>query len=328
MTVLILRALGLGDLLTAFPALRALARAFPHARRVLAAPASLTPLALRSGAVDEVLPAAPLAPLDGVRERVDVAVNLHGRGPESHRVLLALTPQRIVAFAHPAIAESAGSPTWRADEHEVARWCRLLGESGSPADPSELDLDVPPGPVPDGANGATVVHPGAAHAARRWPPHRWADVARAEAAAGRSVVITGTREEAPLARAVAGLAGIPSSAVLAGRTDLLGLARVVKAAARVVCGDTGIAHLATAVRTPSVVLFGPTAPDRWGPPPDRTRHRVLWAGTTGAPNAARTDPGLLRITPDVVIAALDELRVREAASRRSRRRRLARCRSR
>ena len=306
MTILVLRALGLGDLLTVIPSLRALARAFPHHRRVLAMPRTLTPLAMLSGAVDEVLDAAPLQPIDWSGGAVDVAANLHGRGPESHRVMLDLAPARLIAFAHPAIAASHGAPRWRADEHEVRRWCRLLSESGIAADPSALDLDVP-GPHAAGAAGATLVHPGAAHPARRWPADRWAAVARAEVRAGRRVIITGDRSEAPLAQEVAARAGLPPDVVLAGKTDVLDLARLVKAAGRVVCGDTGVAHLATALRTPSVVLFGPTAPERWGPPPGRPWHRVLWAGRTGAPNAARVDAGLLRITPSAVTAALDEL---------------------
>ncbi|MDP8936461.1 MAG: glycosyltransferase family 9 protein, partial [Actinomycetota bacterium] len=96
-------------------------------------------------------------------------------------------------------------------------------------------------------------------------------------------------------------------AVLAGRTDVLELAAAVAAAARVVCGDTGMAHLATALGTPSVVLFGPTPPHRWGPPPERPRHRVLWTGRTGDPHGARPDPGLLQIPVAAVLDALGHL---------------------
>lgn len=302
-----LRALGLGDLLTAVPALRALAGAFPGHHRVLAAPRSLAPLAGLTGAVDAVVDTAPLAPLRAALADADVAVNLHGRGPQSHRVLLGAAPRRLVAFRHPAVPATDGSARWREDEHEVTRWCRLLSDSGIPADPRRLDLDVPAGPEGGAGPGTTVVHPGAASPARRWPARRWAAVARAESRAGRRVVVTGDRPEERLARAVAAEGGLPPTAVWAGRTDLLGLARLVAAADRVVCGDTGVAHLATAVRTPSVVLFGPTSPARWGPPADRPWHRALWTGGTGDPHGASADPGLLRIGVDDVLAALADL---------------------
>ena len=304
--LVVLRPLGLGDFLTSLPALRALADAFPGHRRVLAAPAVLEPLAAMSGAVDEVVDTDPLVPLCSSLRGADIAVDLHGKGPASQRVLLAARPRRLVAFANPAVPETRGFPGWRDDEHEVERWCRLLAESGIPADPGRLDL-APPAPPPDGARGATLVHPGAAFPARRWPPERWAAVARSEVEAGRSVVVTGGPEEVELAHEVAGLAGLPPSAVRAGQTDLAELAGLVGAAARVTCADTGVAHLATAVRTPSVVLFGPTSPRRWGPPPDRPWHRVLWAGTTGDPHGREPDPGLLAISAEQVIDALADL---------------------
>lgn len=291
------RALGLGDFLTGVPALRALRRAFPEERLVLAAPRALAPLAALSGAVDAVVDTAPLGPAP---VGAALAVNLHGRGSQSHRVLQAAQPGRLIAFACPAAGHCG--PVWRAGEREPARWCRLLGESGIPADPDELDLAPPAARSP--APGATVVHPGAASPARRWPPERWAAVARAEAAAGRQVVVTGSPDERPLAGRVAAAAGLSDSAVLAGRTDLAGLAAVVAAAGRVVCGDTGAAHLATAYRVPSVVLFGPTPPQEWGPPPGRPWHRALWAGRRGDPHAGVADPGLLAIGVDAVLAAL------------------------
>jgi ADP-heptose:LPS heptosyltransferase len=95
--------------------------------------------------------------------------------------------------------------------------------------------------------------------------------------------------------------------VWAGRTDVVTLARLVAAAGRVVCGDTGVAHLATALRTPSVVLFGPTPPSLWGPPSDRPWHRALWAGGTGPAHGPHADPGLLRISVEDVLGALASL---------------------
>jgi ADP-heptose:LPS heptosyltransferase len=310
-TVLVLRALGLGDFLTALPALRALGDALPAHRRLLAMPAALAPLARVAGVADAVLDAQPLLPLAALPTPPDVAVNLHGCGPESHRILLATRPRRLLAFAHPDVPESAAGPTYRPDEHAVHRWCRLLESYGIPTDPTRLDL-LPggarlPRSAPAAARGATLIHPGAASAARRWPAERFAAVARAERRAGRGIVVTGHAEERPLALSIARAAGVDDSAVVAGRTSPLELAALVAAAGRVVCGDTGVAHLATALRTPSVVLFGPVPPALWGPPPERPWHRALWRGRRGDPHGASIDAGLSMIGVEDVLRALDEL---------------------
>jgi ADP-heptose:LPS heptosyltransferase len=305
--LLVLRALGVGDLLTAVPSLVALARAFPRHRRQLAAPCALAPLLELLPGGFTLVPTEPLARLSSSLARPAVGVNLHGRGPESSRVLLDARPRRLLSFFHPEVAETEGMPRWRPGEHEVERWCRVLHELGVPAHPRQLDIHRPSGVAPRGADGATVIHPGAASPARRWPAERFSVVARAERLHGRRVVVTGSPDEVSLAREVAAQAGLEDEMVLAGQTDLAALARVVAAAGRVVCGDTGIAHLATALGTPSVVLFGPTSPLEWGPPADRPRHRVLWSGTTGDPHGAEPDPGLLEVGPATVIEALARL---------------------
>jgi ADP-heptose:LPS heptosyltransferase len=301
--VVVLRALGLGDLLTAVPALRGLRRAYPGHRITLCTPAALTPLAQLTGAVDEVHDARPLEPLGDELAGCDLAVNLHGRGPESHRVLESISPLATIAFRHPEVPWSLDGPDWLADEHEVLRWCRLLESSGIAADPADLHLELP-----DSARDArlTLIHPGAASRSRRWPAERFAAVARDEEARGRSVLITGGARERELARRVAEMAGLRPGAVVAGGTSLLDLTRLVARAGRLVCGDTGVAHLATALRTPSVLLFGPVSPAHWGPL-DEERHVVLWAGMTGDPHGGAPDPGLLRIEVEQVLEALDEL---------------------
>ncbi|MEA2143019.1 MAG: hypothetical protein QOI64_1449 [Solirubrobacteraceae bacterium] len=280
------------------PALRALASAFPDEELVLCAPRAIEPLARLTGAVDRVADTRELEPLPRASRGASVLANLHGRGPQSHMLALAAEPARLIAFEHSDVPQTHGLPAWRADEHEVARWCRLLAQSGVPADPGALDLPSHGLPVPDGARGATLIHPGATSGARRWPAERFAAVARAEREAGRHVVVTGSTSEAELAEAVGG------DIALAGRTGLLELAGAVAAADRVVCGDTGIAHLATAFGTPSVVLFGPTPPARWGPPADRPQHRVVWHGGSGDPHGDRPHAGLLSISVDQVTDAL------------------------
>jgi ADP-heptose:LPS heptosyltransferase len=305
--ILVLRALGVGDLATAVPALRGLRRAFPGEPLVLAAPQWLRPLVDLVEAVDGLLPVA------GLRGRhrwpaARLGVNLHGRGPQSHRLLASARPGRMLAFAS-AAAGFADGPVWRAEEHEVHRWCRLLGWYGIAADPADLALPAPAGPGPVAPAGLTIVHPGAKEARRRWPPERFGRVAAALAAAGHRVVVTGSAPERRLAARVARCAGLPGTAVLAGRTDLGEFAALVAGARLVISGDTGIGHLATAYGIPSVLLFGPVAPGLWGPPPDRPRHRALWHGAVAgdAPGDAAygsaPHPALLRITEAEVLAA-------------------------
>ena len=285
------------------PALRALARSFSDHRRVLATSEWVLPLAEHLGVAHEVVPVVALEPLPGHLARPDVAVNLHGRGPESTLRLAELEPGRLMAFRSTAFPEG---PPWQEGEHEVVRWCRLLEAYGIRSDPSELAIDAPAAPVPAEAVGATLVHPGASSPARRWPAERWAEVARAEARAGRRVVVTGSADEVDLARQVAAGAGLAPEAVVAGGTSLLDLAALVAASGRVVSGDTGVSHLATALGRPSVTLMGPAPPWEWGPPAS-ARHVALWAGSKREVSSDEIDPGLATISVDDVVRALGGL---------------------
>ncbi|MFE9655404.1 glycosyltransferase family 9 protein [Micromonospora sp. NPDC006431] len=309
--ILVLRALGVGDLATAVPALRGLRAGFPDRELVLAAPAWLAPLADLVGGIDRVLPT------DGLADHPawpgpppEVAVNLHGRGPRSHRMLADARPGRLLAFAN-AEAGHGDGPPWDDDEHEVRRWCRLLDWYGLSADPGDLALRRPP--AAGMPAGVTVLHPGSKIPAKRWPAGRFAALARALADRGHRVVLTGSTGERDLSARIARDAGLPPDAVLAGRTDLAELAALVADARLVVSGDTGVAHLATGYGTASVVLFGPVPPAHWGPPPDRPRHRVL--DVTRRPGLDRgwragagvgSHPTLAVIQVDEVLAAADE----------------------
>lgn len=303
-SVVVLRALGLGDFLTGVPALRALCAAFPDHQIVLAAPAAFRPLVRLARVADRLHPTDGLDDLRWPWPPPEIAVNLHGRGPQSHRLLLELGPQRLVGFG----CDEAGvaGPSWRPDEHEVTRWCRLVTEAlDVPADPTDLRLP-PPADAPL-VDGSVVIHPGAAFAARQWPVERFAEVAAWAASTGRNVVVTGSAAERGTAERVAAGAGLPAASVFAGQTTMLELAALVAAASLVICGDTGVAHLATAYRTPSVVLFGPVPPRQWGPPAGGP-HVALWrGGVPGNPWGSSVDPALLQISVDDVVGAADQL---------------------
>jgi ADP-heptose:LPS heptosyltransferase len=300
-TCLVLRALYLGDLLTGLPALSMLRSALPRHRVVLAAPLPVGTLAIRAGVVDALLPSQELAPLTGrsAPASVDIAVDLHGNGPASRDLLAAHRPRRLISYA-------AGPLIWRQEEHEVIRWCRLVAAAFGIAPPWPGVRGLLPPPAIDVLPGSVIIHPGAKSAARRWPQDRFAAVARALVAAGQPVVVTGGPGEEALAERIA----IQADARLEVGRSLDELFGLVAAARLVICGDTGVGHVAAAFGTPSVHLFGPVPPSEWGPPDDAT-HLVLYRGYPGYrgdPHGTVPDAALLKITvDDVLLAATAQL---------------------
>jgi Glycosyltransferase family 9 (heptosyltransferase) len=312
-TVLVLRALGLGDAVTGIAALRGIRRAWPASRLVLAGPGWLGGWLRGLGIVDEVLHATGLAvalrPAGAVGH---IAVNLHGRGPDSHRVLRADGPERLVAFRNPEAGHDDG-PEWRADEHEVVRWCRLVTAAGGSCDVDDLRL-----PRLADRHDGIVVHPGAAAGSRRWPASRWRAVVRALTSRGHRVILTG----GPGERSQCAQVGDGQDRVwdLSGKLSVPALADLIAGTPLLLCGDTGPAHLATAYGTPSVLLFGPTPPDRWGPVIDPHLHTVLWHGDAGRgdPHTSEIDSRLAAIEVDEVLrAAAAMLESREPVKRQS-----------
>ena len=311
----VLRALGLGDFLVGVPAYRALRRAFPDHELRLVTTAGVAPLADLVGGIDSVAPAQGPDGFAAPERAVDIAVNLHGKGPQSTAALGALHPRRLIGFGGDSgTLAPRWDDGWAASERE--RWTQLLAASGIAADPLELALNRPDAVSP--APGSIVVHPGAAYGSRRWPAGHFAEAAQTLYAAGHHVVVTGAATEVGLARRIVERVGLPAPSLLAGRTDIVELAALVADARLVVCGDTGPAHLASAYATPSVVLFGPTPPTRWGPPANR-RHVALWPSllrrTPPDPWGTAIDPVLAAIGVDDVTAAAFRLLADEPLAR-------------
>jgi heptosyltransferase-2 len=110
-----------------------------------------------------------------------------------------------------------------------------------------------------GAEPYVVMAPRSAYGpAREWPGDRFASLARGLIAEGRTVLVCGTAAERATCAEVARAAG-PGAVSVAGETDLPTLAALVQGAALAVCNDSGLAHLAGAVGTPTVTLYGSTS---------------------------------------------------------------------
>lgn len=151
--------------------------------------------------------------------------------------------------------------------HDVEQQLSLCAAAGHrlPQD-DRGGLRVHRGPDDGAPAGHIVVHPGASVPARGLPPKVVTQIVAELTGRGRRVVITGSSSERPLVDRI--LAGVPTDAVtdMAGLTDLASLIEIVAGAEVVVCGNTGIAHVAAAVDTPVVEAFAPTmAPYRWRP---------------------------------------------------------------
>lgn len=313
--LLALRALKLGDLLVAVPALKGLRAAFPHHRILLAAPEWLRPVVGLVDAVDELVALPDLtARLPDHLNRIDTAVNLHGNGPESRRLLESLQPAHRYGHAAPGWNGAA----WQQDMHERVRWCRMLQWHGIAADADHVSIAVPRRQAVPAR--AAVLHVGASHGSRHWPVSRFAAVAAALQGSGAHVVLTGDNKDAARSAAVVRLAGLDAEQDLAGRLDLVGFAALIAGARVVVSADTGAAHLASAYGTPSVVLFGPAPVAQWGPP--RGPHLVLTNETLrrGDVFSEVPDPALLAVDAQAVINAVADVeRARDVPPQASRR---------
>jgi heptosyltransferase II len=159
-------------------------------------------------------------------------------------------PRMIDRCASLALPKGADLPgEWPAPElavstTEIALWTSTR----------ELALDVRP---------IVVLAPGAVGPGKRWPISRFAELARRLAHEGASIWVVGGPAEAPLASEIAAM-GAPGVRDLTG-TDLRNAILALKAADVVVSNDSGLMHVAAALGTPTVALFGPTDPRICGP---------------------------------------------------------------
>ncbi|MFL5802027.1 MAG: glycosyltransferase family 9 protein [Roseiflexaceae bacterium] len=329
--IAVLRALYLGDLLCAGPAFRALRRRFPAAEITLIGLPWAADLVRRLSVIDRLLPfpgypgivEAEYCPertsaffAEARAYRYDLAIQMHGDGSASNGFVAELGARGALGYRRGADRRLALSLPYRKGEHEIMRWLQLIAaldghKVRAARRPDTVALEFPIGPD-DTARAAELLfvspafplvalHPGAKAKARRWPAERFAALADALIERlGADIVLTGSAGERQLTAAVRRAMHHPALD-LAGETDLGAFAAVIARSDLLISNDTGAAHLAVAVGTPSVVLFGPGRPSEWGPL-DRQRHLVIdaWALAGYAEDPAEA---LRRLPVEPVLAA-------------------------
>ena len=280
MNILIVRLGALGDVVHTIPAAAALRAAFPSARIDWVVDAKHRPIVDLVTVIDRVIPlerpslAAWRAVIGELRQTTyDIAIDLQGL-LKSAVLARASGAARVVGFSIWHLREKTARPFY-SDAHEaegghvITKNLRLLRAVG--VEDEEIRFPLAPvasAPLDELQSRVTgpfgLINPGAAWPNKRWNAQGFGELASflRDPCGLTPVVLWGPGEES-LAREV--VAASSGAAVLAPPTGITDIVAFARAASLVVSGDTGPLHIATAVGTPTVSIFGPTDPQRNGP---------------------------------------------------------------
>ena len=328
--ILITRLSAIGDCVQTAPVAWALREWFPEALIAWAVEAAAAPIVAAVPAVDEVIvvpkrmlasPAAAWRVRHQLRPwRFDVAIDPQSLSKSSAVGWLSGAGRRI-GFAPPTGREV--SPWLNNDlvtsrrTHMVERYLELLGPLGIQRPGVRFDLNIQRAAQVAAAtiveplqwtDGYAVVNPGAGWDSKRWPAERFAAVIQRlgrEHGLPSLVVWAGNRERS-LAEEIARQAG--HHARMAPRTSLLELAALLLPARLIVAADTGPLHLAAALGTPCVGLFGATRKEVCGPYGSRSISlQAAYDGSSGRKLPGADNWAVRRTTTDDVLGACREL---------------------
>jgi lipopolysaccharide heptosyltransferase I len=284
MNILMVRLGALGDVVHAIPAAAALRAAFPDARLhwlVEAKHRAILDLVTVLDAVVTVDARTVGGWIEAIKRlrqtRYDIALDFQGLMKSAVFARASGAP-RVAGFsiwhlrektARPLYSET-GQPPDDEDEHVIRKNLRLLRVLGVDTTAIEFPLAHSASPAADAVardldgQRFALINPGAAWPNKRWPAQRFGEIAAylREVRGLPSVVLWGPGEQA-LAAAVA--AASNGAAQAAPPTEIADLVELSRRAAVIVSGDTGPLHIAAAVRTPVVAIYGPTNPHRNGP---------------------------------------------------------------
>ena len=283
--VLIVKLGALGDVVHAIPVAAALRRAFPSARiDWLVGPKHRAILDLVP-VIDRRLVMSDSRMVGAIRElranQYDVAIDLQGliksaalaRASGAARVIgftARYAREKLASWFYTEAHDPGGGGMYHIDEHHVIYTnLGILGTLGIQAGAPEFPIDRVESQIASDAAARTggryaILNPGAAWPNKRWLPARFAAVAAElrQRHGLMSVVVWGPGEES-LAREVADRSS--GAAIVPAQTSIADLVALARGASLYLAGDTGPAHLAAAVGTPIVGIYGPTRPSRNGP---------------------------------------------------------------
>lgn len=301
-SVVIFRALQLGDMLCAVPALRALRAALPHAHIALVGLPWAQQFAQRfSGYIDEffAFPGHAALSEQPVKQdmsadfyqaiqsrRFSLALQMHGSGEISNGIVKNFGAEWAAGYA---AAESPGCDEFFYFPYpdagpEPLRLLDLTTRLGAPPMGDHLEFPLNAGDWQEleqsglgaglRADAYICVHPGARFRDKCWPPQLFAHIADQLALeSGLTVVLTGSAKERDLACAVADHMKTPAVNA-AGPISIGAMAALMSNARLLVCNDTGVSHIAAGLRLKSVVIFSKADINRWAPL-DRQLHRCV-----------------------------------------------------
>jgi len=306
----------LGDACMSMSAIQAWKSAHPERKLALLAKPALVPLWQCHRAIDQVLSLPPgnLGTFNAGRNLRQTPFQEAYIFPNSWRAalppLIGRIPRRIGLAGHTRSWLLTGIiPEAPETEHQQWEYARILGLPLT--EPLPLpDLKLPDAPAALSSLSRPIIGilPGAARGpAKRWPAKHFIAAAQSlHQSHDFHFVIMGTPDEAALSREIT-QALQPYATCIAGQTTLPILAASLQACAGILSNDSGGMHLAAAVGTPVVAMFGRTNPAKTGPigPYTRCLQPPGIQGTRRIPrNSAEAERILASIPPEQAAQAL------------------------
>jgi heptosyltransferase-2 len=260
----------LGDCVLSLAAIRDLRRNMPGSHLAVLARAAVAALYGAVTEVDDVIESRGVrADAEMLRGRFDTGILLPNSFGSALALRLARVPERwgwATDGRAMLLTRSAPVPARLRGQNQLYYYRAMLGAIGLDVSaPAETALRCPPewsertAGLLDGQRSWIGIAPGAQFGgAKQWAPERFAAVAqRAASELGCGVAVLGTAAERPLAQRIGGLLDVPV-ADLCGRTTLPDLVGVLSRLRLLLSNDSGAMHVAAALGTPVVAVFGPT----------------------------------------------------------------------